>query len=391
MKKGISLIVLVITIIVIIILAGSVILSLSSNNPIAQATDAKAKTTVETYNSELNLAISSQFLSNYLFTSDTFNAPVWDGIDANKAGTIKQYITSITPTDALKYEIQNSKLVYIGTIQTEKDWNIAMGITVSQPLYTMVKPLVSDVNKYKTPYIPTGFKYKEGNWNIGLVIEDTLGNQFVWIPVDGTNVPYAKWCTTNVSYLSTTEDALPLGVTSETTQITNYGGFYISRYESGKEGTNTLVSKKLKTAWNFINYTDSKILAESMYTTATLKSGLLTGTQWDTLMKWLQNSGKNIIDSRNWGNHNDSIAPANVTGTVGLRTTGYSEIWKSNNIYDVSGNMWEWTSELSATNNIFRGGDFCSSGLTWPTAFRNVYPGNFTHDGLAFRIVLYIM
>ena len=43
MKKnsGISLIVLVITIIVIIILAGAVILSLSANNPIAQATTAR--------------------------------------------------------------------------------------------------------------------------------------------------------------------------------------------------------------------------------------------------------------------------------------------------------------------------------------------------------------
>jgi len=41
MKKGISLIVLVITIIVIIILAGAVILSLSANNPIEQAGKAK--------------------------------------------------------------------------------------------------------------------------------------------------------------------------------------------------------------------------------------------------------------------------------------------------------------------------------------------------------------
>lgn len=40
MKKGISLIVLVITIIVIIILAGAVILSLAKNNPIGQANEA---------------------------------------------------------------------------------------------------------------------------------------------------------------------------------------------------------------------------------------------------------------------------------------------------------------------------------------------------------------
>lgn len=46
-KKGISLIVLVITIIVIIILAGTVILSLSSNNPITQAEEASFKNTVK--------------------------------------------------------------------------------------------------------------------------------------------------------------------------------------------------------------------------------------------------------------------------------------------------------------------------------------------------------
>jgi len=56
-NKGISLIVLVITIIVIIILAGSVILSLSTNNPIDKSKEATFKTNVVEYNSELALVL----------------------------------------------------------------------------------------------------------------------------------------------------------------------------------------------------------------------------------------------------------------------------------------------------------------------------------------------
>lgn len=58
MKKGISLIVLVITIIVIIILAGSVILSLSANNPIAQATTAKKASDKDSVSSAVTMAFS---------------------------------------------------------------------------------------------------------------------------------------------------------------------------------------------------------------------------------------------------------------------------------------------------------------------------------------------
>ena len=65
MKKGISLIVLVITIIIVIILAGAVILNLSNNNPVEMATEAKNKSNIMTEQEAINLAILNSQLERY--------------------------------------------------------------------------------------------------------------------------------------------------------------------------------------------------------------------------------------------------------------------------------------------------------------------------------------
>ena len=39
-------------------------------------------------------------------------------------------------------------------------------------------------------------------------------------------------------------------------------------------------------------------------------------------------------------------------------TTGRSEYWKANNIYDLAGNTFEWTQEQVGTNSVYRGGDY---------------------------------
>lgn len=408
-KAGISLILLVITIIVIIILAGAVILSLSNNNPIQQSNEAAFKSNVDTYNSELTLALSNMYVQNTSFNPDTFYAGTWDGTNPSIPGTIKEYITSITIIDGPKFEIQKGKLVYVGIDQTEKNWTTQMGIvnTIPSPGPPLGVNVIATVNStvdgtvpvYTNPIIPKGFKAVNDtavwptDWNSGLVIEDGSGNQFVWVPVDGTNVPYAKWCTTGISYnhASISDDTLPSGVVNETEQITKYGGFYIARYEAGKEGASTLVSKKTIAVWNNINYTDAKIAAEAMYTVPEVKSGLVTGSQWDTVVKWLQNSGKNVGNSVTWGNHINSAAPANVAGFGSLQVTGHSEFWKANSIYDLAGNAWEWTNEIYDTNRVPRGGVYDSSGVVFPVSYRyNTVPtANTTNIG--FRAVLYIL
>ncbi|MDD2377125.1 MAG: hypothetical protein PHD15_06930 [Clostridia bacterium] len=253
---------------------------------------------------------------------------------------------------------------------------------------------------YNNPIIPTGFKaINDGtiwptDWNTGLVIEDVSGNQFVWVPVDGTNVPYAKWCTAikAYDYPGITDDTLPTGITNEMSQITNYSGFYIARYEAGN-ASNVLVSKKNATVWNSTIYIDSKAKAESMYTTAEVKSGLVTGTQWDTVMKWVQNSGKNVTtDSITWGNYSNSVAPANVSGYGSLKTTGYSEYWKANNIYDLAGNTFEWSTELyNISNSVARSGDYNDDGSVFSTSCRFTFSISYVNVAVAFRTVLYIL
>jgi hypothetical protein len=110
-SKGISLIVLIITIIVIIILAGSVILSLSSNNPIDKANEATFKTTNREYSTQLDMESVSSFANGI----NPFDLEV-------SSANIKDHISVIKPTDETKYNIQNGELAYIGTNAKEGLW-----------------------------------------------------------------------------------------------------------------------------------------------------------------------------------------------------------------------------------------------------------------------------
>lgn len=49
-----------------------------------------------------------------------------------------------------------------------------------------------------------------------------------------------------------------------------------------------------------------------MYTSSEVKSGIVTGKQWDTTMRWILNSGKSVTNSSNWGNYSNAVSPANV-------------------------------------------------------------------------------
>ena len=85
MKKGISLIVLVITIIVMIIIAGAIIISLNSTSVIDKANTAVTATDVSTLNDKLSLAYVDLKLSNQ--GTSTFSGSV----TVNVNGTDKTY------------------------------------------------------------------------------------------------------------------------------------------------------------------------------------------------------------------------------------------------------------------------------------------------------------
>lgn len=117
-KKGISLIVLVVTIIVLAILATTVIIALSGDNGniISEGKEAVFKSNVISYQDELNMYIASQF-------------PVNKTTDINATGSaMTAIIPSMKAEDVAKFEIANGKLKYVGIDATEKQVAIEMGI-----------------------------------------------------------------------------------------------------------------------------------------------------------------------------------------------------------------------------------------------------------------------
>ena len=114
---------------------------------------------------------------------------------------------------------------------------------------------------------------------------------------------------------------------------------------------------------------------------------LIYGIEWDSTLNWLKDNatisseeaGKTktmTIDdiqtnSGSWGNYYQSTGDA-VIGNGQLRKTGYIEFYKSNNIYDLAGNCFEWTQERCSANGlyIYRGGYFVSAVLDSPAAYR---------------------
>ena len=259
--------------------------------------------------------------------------------------------------------------------------------------------------------IPKGFTYKEGTKDTGLVIQDEKGNEFVWVPATkSTYVKDTSFPGSLPDHHPTGDDTLPNGITNETADVKKYGGFYIGRYEAGvpenqttidgKSSTSNVkgvpVSKKDAIVWTRIDYTNAKANAEGMISTDYVQTGLLTGKAWDTTCYWIEDSLKSInesatlTDSRYYGNYCDSLAPANEnSGTK--RTAGFNEKWKVKNIYDLAGNVFEWTSERASSSLfISRGSSFNGYGSDIPVSYRYCNGASITGDSIGFRSRLYI-
>ena len=395
-KKGISLIVLIITIIVIIILAAAVILTISKNNPVSSAKEATFKEDVAAMQDELSMYISKKYADNP--TSFEKSSVNLSGDDmTTELPSTKKYKEKVSVVEG-NLILNKSKVN-----SEEKKWfNEVIGNTSN--VKEEWQDTIASV-KYGVP-IPIGFTYKEGTKDTGLVIQDEKGNEFVWVPA--TESTYVK--DTSFSGAKITGDyKLPNGIIDETADVKKYGGFYIGRYEAGvpenqtaidgKSSTSNVkgvpVSKKNANVWTYIDYTNAKANAESMISNEYVQTGLLTGKAWDTTCHWIEGSLKSInasaslTDSRYYGNHKDSVDPANEnSGTK--RTAGFSENWKTKNIYDLAGNVCEWTSEVGRSGIIFRSGSYFYGGSEYPISYRDDFYTSRTYAYIGFRPRLYI-
>ena len=276
---------------------------------------------------------------------------------------------------------------------------------------------------YDNPYIPAGFTHiGTADWNSGYQIQETsTGNIFVWVPcvLDQSKVKAGDTVQTFQKTTTGKYNSSSLGLSPTITTITDveptnaiktsvgtYGGFYIAAYEAGIAGTTNNSSgttatdgsvKPLSKAgcgvWNQILRNDALVVAASMVNTSDgVKSGLISGECWDTTLQWMVNSSTNAANEPNLGYDTNSTGKgwyADVSGNV-RHTTGYYAV---NNIYDMAGNVWEWTTENCIYNgnnySVFRGGRYIdTTGSNYPTAFRDwgFYGAG---DGLGFRVVLY--
>ena len=396
-KKGISLIVLIVTIIVIIILAAAVILTITKNNPVSSAKEATFKEDMASIQDELSMYLSKKY---------TENPTSFDKSSVNLSGD--SMVTELPSTKKYKDKVSviKGKLVWAGETEnnTEYKWfsEVTDGATKKSEEWKDTIASVED----GVP-IPKGFTYKEGTKDTGLVIQDEKGNEFVWVPA--TESTYRK-DTSFQGATPTDDDTLPNGITDEIADVVKYGGFYIGRYEAGVpenqttiDGTSwsTLnvkgvpVSKKDATVWTNITYTNAKASAESMISNEYVQTGLITGKSWDTTCHWIEGSLKSINelaslkDSRYYGNYENSLAPAKENSRT-KRTAGFNENWKVKNIYDLAGNVWEWTSEACSSYFIRRGGNFRNDGSGYPVSYRSDDGASDTNDALGFRPRLYI-
>ncbi len=232
------------------------------------------------------------------------------------------------------------------------------------------------------------------------------------------------------------------------------GGFWIGRYEAGIEtnrtasGTPTVapLSKKGTVEnpvypYTYITCKQAQTLASKLSTGKNYTSSLMFGVQWDLVMKHIevkevakgtalatiQNALRS--DSTSWGNYynasfvinrgkyakkgalssawyNYNTALANcVTYANGistkvassninsiLLTTGASDACKKMNIYDLAGNVDEWTLEYTAGTNYpcaHRSGPYLNYGSNIPASYRNNYRTTDSYGSLGFRVSLF--
>ena len=290
--------------------------------------------------------------------------------------------------------------------------------------------------------IPEGFYHVTGTTvDTGLVISDQpnddldntkQGNQFVWVPVSKENFDtefirregYYNGSIDNIlsecGEADSSGNNTNSGVTeSATTQaeaqamyasVKEHGGFYIGRYEAGKDSNGNVVVKKGADVYNNVTWSKNENMneeevvegtennpegaielsrnfyIENEYTSVT--STLIYGVQWDAVMKWMENipnpnvEGKTYIqDSTGMGHYDTSSST----------TTGSNVNYAVNNIYDLAGNVAEWTMESYNTLfRVFRGGDYDNRGADSPASNRDGCDPSNSYDHIGFRLTLYL-
>ena len=420
-QTGITLIALVVTIVVLLILAGvSLNAIFSENGIIKRAQDAQNKMDQAAENDQKGINELSNWLDSKINGNSGGNTT-----GGNTTGGDDNPTTTTTKISTLVGKVvdKNTKAedAYGNKITIPKGFKVvAHGTVAGSATYT-----------YSGDNIPAV--------QDGIVIENgTDGNQFVWVPVgtiknknnttntitlgrysnftakNGVYTPIqvasVENCTQTVTIdyyyqeLSTSregnsaKDSTAQNATARnleefiSTTLAN-GGYYIARFEASGT-TEKITSKYDQTVLTTITQPNAAKLAREMYgevkenNELVYASDLINSYAWDTAIVFIQTySGKT-----DYASHNESKTTKAFTAT-GKNNDKYCNIW------DMSGNASEWTTEYSTDSRgsyfypcVPRGGHYGSvSGIAGGyTSLRNSYETTDHNSLYGLRPLLYV-
>ena len=370
-KKGITLVALVITIVILLILAGISISALTNTGLFGKAKEAKKA-------SENAEKEQSQTLSEY-------------------EKELNKYVAKELTDDKINKVLSKTE----NTVLKDANSNV---FTLPAGFKVVVS---DDTNNAKTV-------------DKGIVIEDetdaaTKGSQFVWIPVGNIVKSNGTKITINLNrYIFADDDngtpteqnenvienyyqELTLSDKGNTvaksidkfkTSVTTNGGYYIGRYEArtitkrnDKENALTQITEKgTDQVYNYVTQQQATQQSQEMYTNNNFTSDLTNSYAWDTAILFLQNCGTNKKYSKQNRENNTSLSQIGTTND------------KQCNVYDMAGNIREWTTETSSKPGnpcVNRGGSYNYDEGNCASSHDDYYI-SFSDIVIGFRPILYI-
>ena len=416
-NKGITLVALVVTIVVLLILAGvSINLVLGDNGIIAKAKEAQRKSAEASQNDLIGMNELAQQLG------EKINGSTGSGSgNGGTGGKTEPETVPYLPSDDFHYDTSTS---------------IDTGLVIKD----------GKENEYVWVVVPrTAAVYKTTG------LGKTTFTDADYTSIENDLKEYTKTYRGSTSFITDTwyADDKNEGWLSETEYKTlknsmlksvyENGGFYVGRYEAGIEttGTNrtsntdknsegkyitpstTPVSKADAYPYTYVTRTQAQNLASNV-NSGTKTSSLMFGVQWDLVLAFMHNKG-NIADSTltsnsttigNYKNNLWTIKNANAKYSTDygstftacpnpfkkdadskiLLTTGADSSFSVQNIYDIAGNVYEWTLEKTDRGSLpcaQRGGDFYDTGSGSPAAKRNNFYTFSTNYSIGFRVTLW--
>ncbi len=353
-------------------------------------------------------------------------------IDENGKVTIEEEKDTPTPPQKEKSELEKAKET--GTI---------LSATENTPI----------TDSYGNEIIiPAGFKISEESSNNvtgGVVIEDathtnTLGSEFVWIPVgtvytneskttsetitlgryvfkeDGTidteqsktepggkitiSQEYGDYVTEGLK-TSTTRNTHAKDIETFIAKANSNHGYYIGRYEARTPIKRNTRDDELKQItvnkndyiYNFITQPQAATLSQEMYNEENkFTSDLINSYAWDTAIIFLQTFDDRTNKTKPYSMQNS----INTKDRAEKGTNNLTEPTKQDkicNIWDMASNNSEWTTETNGGSSVtshgpcvYRGGIATYENDYYNTAKRNIAETYNVSGNDTFRVVLYL-